>query len=229
VIYCAVRTDGGADCYHIWHYPHVPGQGNYKTSDHPIGAAVHTIFNMPRPSLLKDLLKKNSESSGYDAPKALSSKRGVKDQADTKSLSGTIRSVKSIAGSIASFYSLIGGGSKIPKRRRSDISRLGVPKFYPKNPKPPEDMPGVKYLNTEELGPYTAAHAKSFSSLGAPGKPWGSIVLYSHASVEDELPVYHGRGIPITCMEVKNELIIFQLGSKGSSDCESMNLLRYPV
>jgi hypothetical protein len=150
---------------------------------------------MPRPSLLKDLLRKNSESSGYDAPKALTSRRGMKEYAESvKSTGGnTIRSVRSIAGSIASFYSLVGGGSRVPKRRRPDISRLGVPKFYRKNPKPPEDVKGVKTLETSELGPYTAAHAKSYTTT-AGQKPWGSIVLYSHASKEDEMPVYHGRG-----------------------------------
>jgi hypothetical protein len=152
---------------------------------------------MPRPSLLKDLLRKNSEASGHDAPKALTSRRGMKEFADsqsTKSVGGnTIRSVRSIAGSIASFYSFVGGGTKVAKRRRPDISRLGVPKFYNKNPKEPEHLEGVKPIDTDELGPYTAAHARSFRSSNDT-KPCGSIVLYSHAAAEDTMALYHGRG-----------------------------------
>lgn len=154
-------------------------------------------------SLLRGILRKNSESSGYEAPKALTSRRGMRDYAESiKSSSGsTIRSVQSISNSIASFYSTVTGGSRIPKRRKPDISKLGVPKFYRKHPKPPEDIPGVKYLNTPELGPYTAAHGKSFASF-ADQRAWATIVLYSHASVDDPQPVYHGRGKvcnPQTC------------------------------
>ena len=72
--------------------------------------------------------------------------------------------------------------------------RLGVPKFYRKNPKSTPDLPGVKHLDTDILGPYTAAHAQSFPKNVEGVKPYGSIILYSHASIEDPNPIYHGRG-----------------------------------
>jgi hypothetical protein len=147
-------------------------------------------------SLLKGVLRKNSETNGFEPPKALTSKRGMKEYAGSIMSTGgsTIRSVRSIAESVASFYSMMTGGSRIPKRRRPDVSRLGVVKFYRKNPRPPVDMPGVKYLESGELGPWTAAHGKAFASFD--GEPaWGSIILYSHASPQDARPCYHSRGI----------------------------------
>jgi hypothetical protein len=88
-------------------------------------------------SLLRDVLRKRSETSGFEPPKALTSRRGMKEYASSVLSSGsTIRSVRSIAESVASFYSFVSGGSRIPKRRRADISRLGLGKFYRKNPKP---------------------------------------------------------------------------------------------
>jgi hypothetical protein len=80
-------------------------------------------------SLLKNILRRNSEQSGYDAPKTLTSRRGMKEyEASVKSSTSTLRSVASIAESVASFYSMMTGGSKIPKRRRAPISKLGAPK-----------------------------------------------------------------------------------------------------
>jgi hypothetical protein len=152
---------------------------------------------MGRTSLLKNVLQKNSESSGHEAPKALTSRKSFKEYASSIQSTGgsTIRSVRSIAESVASFYSLMTGGSRIPKRRRPEISRLGVPKFYRKKPKPMLNMDGVKYLDTSELGPWTSAHAKSFSSINSgPGEAWASVVLYSHASPNDLRPIFHGRG-----------------------------------
>jgi hypothetical protein len=152
---------------------------------------------MGRPSLLKNVLQKNSEVSGHEAPKALTSRKGLQEYAESIKTTGgsTIRSVRSIAESVTSFYSLMTGGSRIPKRRRPEVSRMGVPKFYRKNPKAMLDMEGVKYLTTNELGPWSAAHAKSFRSNGDDsGDAWASIVLYSHASANDPMPIYHGRG-----------------------------------
>jgi hypothetical protein len=146
-------------------------------------------------SLLRKVLRNNSESSGYDAPKTLTSRRGMKEYAESiKSTGGlTIRSVRSIAESVSSFYSTIAGGSRIPKRRRPDVSRLGAPKFYHRNPKPAVDMPGVKYLDSDMLGPYTTAHGMSFATPNTQ-KAWCSVVLYSHASFDDPYPIYHARG-----------------------------------
>jgi hypothetical protein len=134
---------------------------------------------LARMSLLRDILQRRSEASGFEPPKALTSKRGMKNYASSVLSSGsTIRSVRSIAESVASFYSLVSGGSRVPKRRRAEVSRLGVPKFYKKNPKAAVDMPGVKYMDSDHLGPYTCAHAMSFGKQVDQTKAyWGSIVV----------------------------------------------------
>jgi hypothetical protein len=69
-------------------------------------------------------------------------------------------------------------------------------KFYKKlkHARPPEYLPGVKNLDSEELGPFTAAHARAFSSDGDAEDAWASVILYSHASPDDDVPKYHGRG-----------------------------------
>jgi hypothetical protein len=62
--------------------------------------------------------------------------------------------------------------------------------------KPAMDMPGVKYIDTDHLGPYTCAHAKSFGKEDDPDAAyWGSIILFSHATKEDSRPKYHARGM----------------------------------
>jgi hypothetical protein len=56
-------------------------------------------------------------------------------------------------------------------------------------------MPGVKYLDSSHLGPYTCAHAKSFGKEDDPDAPyWGSIILFSHATTEQSRALYHARG-----------------------------------
>jgi hypothetical protein len=138
--------------------------------------------------LLRDILIKRGESSGFEPSKALTSKRGLKNYASSILSSGsTVRSVRSIAESVASFYSLISGGSRVPKRRRPDVSRLGVAKFYKKNPKAALDMPGVKYLDSDYLGPYTCAHAKSFGKEIDTNSPyWGTIIVSIYCSYVSE-------------------------------------------
>lgn len=182
------------------------------------------IISMP--VLLRSILSKNAEASGFEPPKALTSKRGMKAYAESIMSTGgsTIRSVRSIAESVASFYSFVSGGNRIPKRRRPDVSRLGIPKFYHKNPKPTPDLPGVKYLDTEVLGPYTAAHAQSFPGPNIQGiKPFGSIVLYSHASVEDPCAIYHGRarvqGEVRICLDQPTAISSIDVWLVGKSEC----------
>ncbi|EIN11294.1 hypothetical protein PUNSTDRAFT_50345 [Punctularia strigosozonata HHB-11173 SS5] len=145
-------------------------------------------------SLLRKVLHKNSESSGFDAPKALTSRAGVKAYAASvkSSAGGTIRSVRSVAESVSSFYTALTGGTRVPKRRRPDVSRLGAPKFYKRDPKPPPDAPGAKVVDAATAGPLTAAHGMSFATPGT-DKAWCSVVLYSHAKVTDPYPVYHAR------------------------------------
>jgi hypothetical protein len=179
-------------------------------------------------SLLKDILRKNSEQSGFQPPKALTSRRGMKEYAGSIFSTGgsTIRSMRSIAESVASFYSMVTGGSRIPKRRRPDFSKLGTPKFYRKNPKPPLDLDGVKYLTSADLGPWTAAHGRSFASIEGEAA-WASIILYSHATTEDVRPVYHARGEPSYCyrlLVVELPTTYLQLRFKASYEFMSRRL-----
>jgi hypothetical protein len=85
-------------------------------------------------SLLRGVLKRNQQSisesnasANSESPLLLltSSKRSVKSYASSiKSAGGA--SIRSLAESMMSFYSIMtSGGTRIPKRRRPDFSRLG--------------------------------------------------------------------------------------------------------
>ncbi|KAJ7054430.1 hypothetical protein C8F01DRAFT_1163318 [Mycena amicta] len=84
-------------------------------------------------------------------------------------------------------------GLKIPKRRRPEVSRLGAPEWYNKDPPPTPEMPGT--APPSPAPPYTSAHAsfipaeKSGLSSGSP--PWLGLVLYSHAPPGSAKPMYH--------------------------------------
>ncbi|KAI0789670.1 hypothetical protein C8Q75DRAFT_806832 [Abortiporus biennis] len=150
-------------------------------------------------SLLRDVLKNNSASKTPNSsiPSGLSSKSRTLilerksrkwDTASIKSAGGvTIRSIRSIAESVTSFATTLVGGRRVPKRRRPDVSRLGVPKWYDKNPKEAQEMPGTLravYLDGAHNIPYTAAHGYSFvkrSRESDEGTPWMSLIVYNYA------------------------------------------------
>ncbi|KAJ6569354.1 hypothetical protein B0H19DRAFT_1256998 [Mycena capillaripes] len=77
-------------------------------------------------SLLRNVLKRNQPPNvSADFPLPATSKRGVKRYAASIKSSGGA-SMRSIAESMMSFYSVMtGGGTRVPKRRRPDISKLG--------------------------------------------------------------------------------------------------------
>ncbi|KAJ7054374.1 hypothetical protein C8F01DRAFT_488376 [Mycena amicta] len=122
-------------------------------------------------SLLRDVLKRNNK--GADSPggfSPLSSKRNLKSYASSiKSTGGA--SMRSIAESVFSFYSVVtGGGPRIPKRRRADFSRLGVPEWHANDPPPAASMPGT--APPSEAPPYTTAHSTVMHATDKGVEPW---------------------------------------------------------
>ncbi|KIP06788.1 hypothetical protein PHLGIDRAFT_445208 [Phlebiopsis gigantea 11061_1 CR5-6] len=155
-------------------------------------------------SLLKNVLRKNSATTSSDAPPPGLSPESresllmakMKKSADAISLRSaggvSIRSVLSIAESVSSFTSQLFGGQRVPKRRRPEISRLGVPTWYNKDPPPPPEMPGTEKIDLSGE-PYAAAHAYSFRSfaVGEDVPPYCTVVLYSHAEPRAVYPRYY--------------------------------------
>ncbi|KAJ7255818.1 hypothetical protein B0H12DRAFT_1112953 [Mycena haematopus] len=148
-------------------------------------------------SLLRDVLKRNQQASdtgprgsGLSARLPLSSKRSVKTYASSiKSAGGA--TVRSLAESMLSFYSMVTlGGTRVPKRRRPDFSRLGVPEWYAEDPPPPPLMPG-----TDNASPvpslFTRGTAAVLHARNEGEKPWLGLIVYSHARPESVVPMYH--------------------------------------
>ncbi|KAF8521935.1 hypothetical protein BU17DRAFT_64663 [Hysterangium stoloniferum] len=136
-------------------------------------------------SLLKDALNKKAAMNKTAPPNNLpiSSRKTFnnKDAASIRSSSGaTLRSVRSVAESVASFYSLFTGGNRVPKRRRAEVSRMGAPKWYHGDAPFPSDMPGT--APEDQGGPFTTAHAVSDSNLNGPDRrATSSIILYNYS------------------------------------------------
>ncbi|KAJ7151348.1 hypothetical protein C8R43DRAFT_951160 [Mycena crocata] len=109
----------------------------------------------------------------------LSSKRNIKSYATSVKSSGGA-SMRSLAESMFSFYSVVtGSGPRVPKRRRADFSRLGVPEWYSENPPPPPDMPGT--APASEIPSFTMAHSTLMHATDKGVEPWLGLILYSHA------------------------------------------------
>ena len=155
-------------------------------------------------SLLRNVLRKNSATTNADGPPpGLSPKSResllmakMKKSADAISLRSaggvSIHSVRSIAESVTSFTSQLFGGQRVPKRRRPEISRLGAPTWYNKDPPPPPEMPGTEKIDLSRE-PYTAAHAYSFRAFGVgdDDPPYCTVVLYSYAEPGAVFPRYY--------------------------------------
>ncbi|KAJ7445133.1 hypothetical protein B0H11DRAFT_431639 [Mycena galericulata] len=143
-------------------------------------------------SLLRDVLKLGKSTPngpGGDSSKALSSKKNLKSYASSIKSSGGA-SMRSIADSVFSFYSaMTGSGPRVPKRRRADFSRLGVPEWYAADPPPPPDMPGT--VSPSAMPPYTMAHSTIMHATDEGVQPWLGLILYSHAPVTALIPMYH--------------------------------------
>ncbi|KAJ7136644.1 hypothetical protein C8R44DRAFT_360740 [Mycena epipterygia] len=85
-----------------------------------------------------------------------------------------------------SFYSDEG---RMPKRRHSDISTLGVPEWHSGEPPPAPAMPGT--APPSETPAYIIAHSAVMHAADQSVKPWLGIVLYSHALAASHMPMYH--------------------------------------
>jgi hypothetical protein len=144
--------------------------------------------------LLKDILRKNTEKSGPTPSGLFLRPKSKNKSGDNSSQVGSVHSVRSVAGSIASFFTARGiGGERIPKRRRPDASRLGAPTFYHRIQDVPREAPiqvGTEEISVDEIGGYSIAHGKSW--MPPDGSPaWFSVVLYNHGKAGDPNPVYH--------------------------------------
>ncbi|KAF7325354.1 hypothetical protein MVEN_02630400 [Mycena venus] len=143
-------------------------------------------------SLLRNVLKRNQHPPDADTPLPATSKRSVKRYAASIKSSGGA-SIRSMAESMLSFYSVMtGGGTRVPKRRRADFSKLGVPEWHAENPPPPPLMPG-----TAAASPPPAFTSGTAYTLYVPNdsKPWLGLVLYSHARPESKMAMYHNAAI----------------------------------
>lgn len=138
-------------------------------------------------SLLRSVLRKNGKNRENPAP----FDPGEPGGGLKKNYASSV--VASIA-SMASFYSVITGGSKIPKRRRPDPLKFGAATFEYRSPPPAQPVPGVERL-PPETGPYTAAHSVPEMNIHSSGEPRLCIVLYSHAYANEKLALYHDGAV----------------------------------
>ncbi|KAG9122609.1 hypothetical protein FRC07_000947 [Ceratobasidium sp. 392] len=94
----------------------------------------------------------------------------------------SVASVKTVAASIASFYTAVTvGGTRVPKRRRAPKSELGRPVFVSKDPPLPEFPPGVKISPVQKTP--TVTHVKTLKNRS--DEPVLSLLLHNFATAED--------------------------------------------
>ncbi|KZP00344.1 hypothetical protein CALVIDRAFT_560333 [Calocera viscosa TUFC12733] len=133
-------------------------------------------------AFLRDALRHRAQtasgSTGGDAPRsALHSRESAKS---------TARSFASVGLTLASVFSTSG---KPKKRRRPPVSQLGVPEFYQRDPPPARPPEGVELLPADDYGFDGTAHSKVLKDRS--GKPWISLVLWSHAGPRSAVPLYY--------------------------------------
>ncbi|KAJ7342538.1 hypothetical protein DFH08DRAFT_240805 [Mycena albidolilacea] len=137
-------------------------------------------------SPLHDVFKCNHPLSDTDSqtPLLATSKRGIKHH-----VSSAQSSRGAPTDSTLTFHN---GGTHVPKRRRPDFSKLGVPEWYAENPPPAPLVPGM-----EVVTPLPAFATRQASALYVPEgeKSWLELVLYSHAHPESKLAVYHNAAV----------------------------------
>jgi len=159
-----------------------------------IGAASLQHLSPSTMSLLRDVLKKKKGPIPPEGGGESSSKDKKNYAASVKSSSGmSLRSIRSVADSITSFYSMITG--RVPKRRRAEVSRLGAPKWYKNKPPLPTLMPGLEKVPPEVRNVYTAAHGVVNPFTGPEGQPPVSVVLYSAALPGSQFVRYYSEGV----------------------------------
>lgn len=164
-------------------------------------------------SLLRSVLKKNGEKtseqvegSGAPAPgpsfdpgalgttSKRSSARSIAASSIRSASAASFKSVATTIASMVSFYSMLTGGSKIPKRRRPDILKFGAPPFVFRRPPPAQPVPGAERL-PPLLSPFTAAHSVGEYLNTSGAEPRLCIVLFSHARVPEKKALYHDQAV----------------------------------
>lgn len=130
-------------------------------------------------SLLRQVLRRQT-ADGSGMPGQDNKFGGPKKPGYARSVR-SVASVKTVAASIASFYTAITvGGTRIPKRRRAPKSELGRPVFVSKDPPAPELPPGVEHSPVETVSRVT--HVKTLKNED--DKPVLSLLLHNFASAE---------------------------------------------
>ncbi|QRV81924.1 hypothetical protein RhiJN_09939 [Ceratobasidium sp. AG-Ba] len=127
-------------------------------------------------SLLRQVLRKQAGGASPDGKPGGPKKSGY---------AGSIKSVasaKTVAASIASFYTAVTlGGTRIPKRRRAPKSELGRPVFVSKDPPLPELPAGVEASPVQEIP--TATHVKTMNNRK--DEPVLSLLMHNFSAAED--------------------------------------------
>ncbi|KAG8747714.1 hypothetical protein FRC10_011841 [Ceratobasidium sp. 414] len=122
-------------------------------------------------SLLRQVLRRQT-GGGQDAPKKPGYAGSIKSMA----------SVKTVAASIASFYTAVTvGGTRVPKRRRAPKSELGRPMFVSKDPPLPELPVGIEASPIQKTP--TSTHVKTLKNRS--DEPVLSLLLHNFATAED--------------------------------------------
>lgn len=165
----------------------------------------HLLTSSSTMSLLRSVLRNNQKrgDAPFDpgAPTPSGKKKGYASSVVSSSMSSirsaSAASFKSVATTIASmvsFYSMITGGSKIPKRRRPEVLKFGQATFANRKPPPAIPVPGAERI-APMTGPFTAAHSVPALDIKSSGEPALSIVLYSYARPSESMPMYHDRAV----------------------------------
>ncbi|KAG9077399.1 hypothetical protein FS749_010728 [Ceratobasidium sp. UAMH 11750] len=126
-------------------------------------------------SLLRQVLRRQT-GGGQDGSPGTVKKPGYAGSIKS------VASVKTVAASIASFYTAVTvGGTRIPKRRRAPKSELGRPVFVSKDPPLPGLPAGVEVSPVQ--GTPTVTHVKTLKNRS--DEPVLSLLLHNFATAED--------------------------------------------
>ncbi|KAG8678803.1 hypothetical protein FRC09_019528, partial [Ceratobasidium sp. 395] len=127
-------------------------------------------------SLLRQVLKRQTAGGGQDNRPGTPKKSGYAGSIKS------VASVKTVAASIASFYTAVTiGGTRVPKRRRAPKSELGRPVFVSKDPPLPELPAGIE-ISPTQTSP-TVTHVKTLKNRS--DEPVLSLLLHNFATAED--------------------------------------------
>ncbi|KAF7350521.1 hypothetical protein MVEN_01357700 [Mycena venus] len=122
----------------------------------------------------------------FDALKRGKSSPDEPEQAKDQSSSGESSELTS------NLNSTLDGSGPVPKRRRPNFSRLGVPEWYADDPPLLQAMTGT--APPPELPAFSSAHFAIMHAMAAVKQPWFGLMLYNHGPANHSMPVYHNGG-----------------------------------